>query len=104
MPNAFRPARLKIRLWASLVLLGDLARRYPMRPRATLTHDEYKASEAAFQGLPLDPKWSTHAQEIYLGILEVTKGKDIVNNEEAPPLTSERNSSAMFEIIDGVVR
>lgn len=77
-----------------------------MRPRATLTHDEHKASEAAFHGLPLDPKWSKHAQEIYLGILEVTNGKDIVNNDEAPPLTSERSSSArdLFERIVGMVR
>ena len=77
-----------------------------MRPRTILTHDEHKASEAAFHGLPLDPKWSQHAQEIYLGILEVTKGKDIVNHEEAPPSTSERSSSArdLFEMIAGMVR
>ena len=77
-----------------------------MRPRAVLTHDEHKASEAAFHGLPLDPKWSQHAQDIYLGILEVTNGKDIVNNEAAPLLTSERSSSArdLFEMMDGVSR
>jgi hypothetical protein len=77
-----------------------------MKPRATLTHDEHKASEAAFHGLPLDPTWSKHAQEIYLGILEVTKGRDIVNNEEAPPLTSKRNSPArdVFKKINRVVR
>ena len=77
-----------------------------MRPRAVLTHDEHKAAEAAFHGLPLDPKWSKQAQEIYLGILEVTNGKDIVDSEEAPSLTSQRSSSArgLFEIIDGVIR
>lgn len=77
-----------------------------MRPTTILTHDEHKASEAAFHGLPLNPKWSKHAQDIYFGILEVTNGKDIVNNEKAPPLTSERSSSArdVFEMIDGVVR
>ena len=77
-----------------------------MRPRATLTHDEHKASEAAFHGLPLDPKWSKQAQEIYLGILEVTNGKDIVNTDEAPPLPAERSSSArdLFEMIVGIVR
>lgn len=53
-----------------------------MNTRAILTHDEYKASEAAFHGLPLDPKWSRHAQEIYLGILAVTEGRDIVNERE----------------------
>jgi len=55
-----------------------------MSTGAILTHDEYKASEAAFHGLPLDPKWSRHAQEIYLGILAVTDGKDIVNEKEVP--------------------
>ena len=77
-----------------------------MRPTAILTHDEHKASEAAFHGLPLDPTWSKQAQEIYLGILEVTHGKDIVNNEESPPLTSNRSSSArgVFEMTDGVGR
>ena len=59
-----------------------------MTTGAILTHDEHKASEAAFHGLPLDPKWSRHAQEIYLGILEVTNGKDIVNDMEEPAQTS----------------
>jgi hypothetical protein len=73
-----------------------------MTPRATLTHDEHKASEAAFHGLPLDPKWSKHAQEIYRGILEVTNGKDIVNKDE----DSERSSSErdVFEMIVGLAR
>ena len=57
-----------------------------MSTRATLTHDEHKASEAAFRGLPLNPKWSRHAQEIYLGILEVTKGRDIVEDTEISAL------------------
>ena len=52
-----------------------------MSTGSILTHDEHKASEAAFRGLPLDPKWSTHAQEVYRGILAVTKGRDI-NPEE----------------------
>ena len=54
---------------------------------AILTHDEHKASEAAFHGLPLDPKWSRHAQEIYLGILAVTNGRDIVKETEISALT-----------------
>ena len=77
-----------------------------MKPRATLTHDEHKASEAAFHGLPLDPKWSKQAQEIYRGILKVTHGQDIVDNDEGAPLTAKRSSSArdVFEIIAGLVR
>ena len=50
-----------------------------------LTHDEHKASEAAFHGLPLDAKWSCHAQEIYRGILAVTNGRDIVADADDPP-------------------
>jgi len=29
-----------------------------MTTAPSLTYDELKAAEAAFQGLPLDPKWS----------------------------------------------
>src|SRR5262245_16771745 len=61
--------------------------RCPMSTSVLLTHDEHKASEAAFHGLPLNPKWSRHAQEIYLGILAVTNGRDIVKNTEVPALT-----------------
>ena len=57
-----------------------------MSTRATLTFDEHKASQAAFHGLPLDPKWSRHAQEIYLGILAVTNGRDIVEDTEISAL------------------
>ena len=51
-----------------------------------LTHDERKAAEAAFHGLPLDPKWSGHAQEIYRGILAVTNGRDIVKDTDTSDL------------------
>lgn len=53
---------------------------------APLTHDEHKAAEAAFRGLPLDPTWSRSAQHIYLGILAVTNGRDIVVDMEIPSL------------------
>lgn len=43
-----------------------------------LTHDQHKAAEAAFRGLPLNPHWSDSAQEIYRGIVAVTNGRDIV--------------------------
>lgn len=50
---------------------------------ALLSHDEHKAAEAAFRGLPLDPRWSQKAQQIYLGILAVTNGRDIVTDRAA---------------------
>lgn len=50
-----------------------------------LTHDEQKAAEAAFRGLPMNPRWSRNAQESYLRILEVTHGRNIVADTDTPP-------------------
>ncbi|TLY23985.1 MAG: hypothetical protein E6K64_07855 [Nitrospirae bacterium] len=52
----------------------------PNRKR-TLSFDEKKAAEAAFQGLPIDPAWSVSAQAIYFGILARTQGRNIVEEE-----------------------
>jgi len=51
-----------------------------------LTHDQHKAAEAAFRGLPLNSRWSASAQEIYYGIVAVTKGLDIVTEADQLPL------------------
>ena len=59
-----------------------------MSTGTVLTYDEHKASEAAFRGLPLDPKWSKHAQEVYRGILAVTKGRDINPEEQRSNLVT----------------
>ena len=40
-----------------------------------LTHDEKKASEAAFRGLPLDNNWTDSAKLVYEGIIQAL-GKD----------------------------
>lgn len=53
---------------------------------APLTHDQQKAAEAAFRGLPLDPRWSHSAQQIYLRILAVTHGRDIVADTDTSSL------------------
>lgn len=37
-------------------------------PRS-LTYDEKKAAEAAFQGMPFNPDWSDAARKVYDGIL-----------------------------------
>jgi hypothetical protein len=47
-----------------------------------LTHDERKAAEAAFRGLPLNARWSQNAQRIYLGICGITRGRDIVGDSD----------------------
>ena len=40
-----------------------------------LTHDEKKAAEAAFRGIPFDPKWSEAARKVYLGIATAMANK-----------------------------
>lgn len=57
-----------------------------MTTEALLTHDEQKAAEAAFRGLPLNPRWSQSAQQVYLRILAVTNGRDIVAGTDMSPL------------------
>jgi hypothetical protein len=46
--------------------------------KSILTFDEKRAAEAAFRGLPIDPKWSSSADAIYYGILAQTQGRNIV--------------------------
>ncbi len=41
----------------------------------TLTHDEKKAAEAAFKGVPFDPKWSEAARKVYLGLSSAIANK-----------------------------
>ncbi len=41
----------------------------PNQPPRILTHDERKASEAAFAGRAFDPSWSDSARRVYDGIL-----------------------------------
>lgn len=53
---------------------------------APLTHDEQKAAEAAFRGLPINPRWSQSARQIYLRILAVTNGRDIITGADLSPL------------------
>lgn len=57
--------------------------RWTLNTIPTLTHDEQKAAEAAFRGLPVNPRWSAQAQQVYLGILGVTNGRDIVTSTVA---------------------
>jgi len=46
-----------------------------MTTQRLLTHDEKKASEAAFRGLPLDDSWTDSAKLVYQGITQAL-GKD----------------------------
>lgn len=46
-----------------------------MTQRPPLTHDEKKASEAAFRGLPQNDEWTDSAKSVYEGIIQAL-GKD----------------------------
>lgn len=48
-----------------------------------LTHDEKKAAEAAFQGMPFNPEWSAAAKIVYDGIVEALSAKHICELETA---------------------
>lgn len=57
-------------------------------PPRDLTHDERRAAEAAFRGLPLDPGWSEAGRTVYEGIVSAAGGKAIVAGSDvavAPP-------------------
>lgn len=55
----------------------------------TLTYDEKKAAEAAFNGLPFNPKWSEAAHIVYVGIsTAMGNRKNEVLPEELPSETT----------------
>lgn len=61
-----------------------------------LTHDEKKASEAAFRGLPLDEKWTDSAKSVYQGIVQAL-GKD---SSELQP-TQDSNDESQPALLEG---
>jgi len=68
-----------------------------------LTHDEKKASEAAFRGLPFNPKWSQSAKAVYDGILATldnssTTSVDSPLHAEAPEESRELVPVPMNEV------
>ncbi|MCA9458496.1 MAG: hypothetical protein KC587_17650, partial [Nitrospira sp.] len=50
-----------------------------MKAQRVLTHDEKKASEAAFRGLPMNDSWTDSAKAIYEGLIQAL-GKTPLNN------------------------
>lgn len=55
-----------------------------MAQQRHLSHDEKKASEAAFRGLPFNPKWSSSAKNVYEGILHALKDSNREMPDPAP--------------------
>lgn len=56
-----------------------------MAHKRPLSHDEKKASEAAFRGLPFNPKWSNSAKDVYEGILQALGNSGVAADPEALP-------------------
>ncbi len=72
-----------------------------------LTHDEKKASEAAFRGLPQDENWTASAKSIYEGIIqalgndpsELPVSKD-PSLPELPTLGDHREDSSSDDVLE----
>ena len=64
-----------------------------MTQSRALTHDEKKASEAAFRGLPLDHSWTDAAKAVYEGIVQALSKTPL-----SDPLQPEKNHSESEEI------
>ncbi len=60
-----------------------------------LTHDEKKASEAAFRGLPLDENWTDSAKSVYQGIIQAL-GQDS-SELQAPQVSHDEPQPALLE-------
>ncbi|MDR4495496.1 MAG: hypothetical protein AB7P17_01625 [Nitrospirales bacterium] len=54
------------------------------QPSRALTHDEVKASEAAFKGLPFNPNWSNAAKVVYDGIVQALGNSTIDASDTIP--------------------
>ncbi|MDH5295576.1 MAG: hypothetical protein OEW26_00410 [Nitrospirota bacterium] len=57
-----------------------------------LTHDEKKASEAAFRGLPMDHSWTESAKAVYEGIIHALDKTPL-----SAPISPEKESSESKE-------
>lgn len=68
-----------------------------MAQERVLTHDEKKASEAAFRGLPVDHSWTDSAKAIYEGLIQALDKKplshDMSLNHEDSASKAEPDSS-----------
>jgi len=69
------------------------------KPRV-LTHDEMKASEAAFRGRPFDPKWSKAARQVYDGLLGVLDGATPIVTPEIAPLPEGELTDMTVEMLN----
>jgi len=66
-----------------------------MSQSRTLTHDEIKASEAAFKGLPFNPQWSSSAKVVYDGIVKALGTSTIGGAIESMAVTQHPESTPL---------
>ncbi|GJL57592.1 MAG: hypothetical protein NPIRA03_04490 [Nitrospirales bacterium] len=65
-----------------------------MKEQRVLTHDEKKASEAAFRGLPMNDSWTDSAKAVYVGLLQAlgkTPLNDPIHSESEHTQSPERS-------------
>ena len=69
------------------------------KPRV-LTHDEVKASEAAFRGRPFNQKWSKAARRVYDGLLGVLGGATPIVTPDIAPLPEGELTDMTVEMLN----
>jgi hypothetical protein len=76
----------------------------PMTQPRPLTHDEKKASEAAFSGLPQDANWTDAAKSVYEGIIHALgqdpSGLEASDEAAIPALIEEPDGSSPKNIVE----
>ena len=68
-----------------------------MKKQRVLTHDEKKASEAAFRGLPMNDSWTDSAKIVYEGLLQAL-GKTPLN-DSIPPEKDHTESEERLDLL-----
>lgn len=81
----------------------------PAKLPRTLTNDEKRAADAAFKGLPFDPRWSPSARAVYDGIrgalgapalAEQAPTAEVIDSHAAPdPQPAETEVDALAPIL-----
>ena len=74
----------------------------------SLTYDEKKAAEAAFNGSPCDPKWSEAERNVYLGLSSAMANQRNEAFQEVRPLQvttiAKRAASESKQMLDLICR
>jgi hypothetical protein len=69
----------------------------PTKPPRELAHDEKRAADQAFKGLPFDPRWSPSARAIYDGIRGALGVPALPEQEEQKPSADPGGPQAVLD-------